>query len=230
MRSANQWRPDGERGGKQPRSLRSQGSRAGAGASAAGSPGSDRFRREPGVYRRLITPAIKKPRLVPNPARLFCIRGQTPNTFGGSKCTGGLTPMEDQGEVVEAAGGEHGAYWLFAFCDVYGGYLFQEFFHEYLQFHPGQGGAGAYVDAGAVEQVFVGVLVRAVAVRVAEFGFVPVGGGPEDGDFLAGRNGAAADFDFAGGYPAVGDQRSIHAQDFVDGFGQQLRCGFQVGQ
>ena len=60
------------------------------------------------------------------------------------------------------------------------------------------------MDAGAVEQVFVGVLVWAVAVRVAEFGFVPVGGGPEDGDFLAGRNGAAADFDFAGGYPAVG--------------------------
>src|SRR5690606_40087372 len=97
LQSTNQRWHDGERSRKQPRSLRNQGPRAGAGASAAGSSGRSRFRREPGVYRRLIAPAIKKAAPGTKPGAAFLYPGSDPEYIWWVKMYRGSDPRGRSG-------------------------------------------------------------------------------------------------------------------------------------
>lgn len=85
-----------------------------------------------------------------------------------------------------------------------------------MQFESGQWCSRASVDSPSVQHSAGCVAFRLVFVRVTEDGFIAVCRRPEDGNPFTGGNASTAKLNRSGGHSAVGQQRGVYAQDFID--------------
>ena len=127
------------------------------------------------------------------------------------------------GKGVEAAGrilgigGGPGRYEFDRFHSL------QDFLQEDTQNHPSQRSGGADMDASSKEEVLRRIAIESKVVWLGKHAGVSIGGDPNQREPRPSLQLAPAEFDRARGNPPVGNERTVNAQDFVDGGNERFR-------